>query len=151
MMAPLRMGRKMHHNKEMTKPLMVFFGDFSDELIAWDEIAGPLEWAIHFEQDLDSLAATSKTTEIPAVFVDFQTSTSTYPAQVQRLREILPNARIVLCCGIESMDDAAVTHIEPFHVVSRPLRIEEVRQSVGFVWESWRARSQTHSATSAAA
>jgi hypothetical protein len=41
--------------------------------------------------------------------------------------------------------------IAAFHVIARPLDPGELRQSVGFIWESWTRRAKPRTAVSAGA
>ena len=52
-------------------------------------------------------------------------------------RSKMPEVRLILCHGLsEKIDWPALSRAGAFHAVSLPLRESELRQSLGFVWES---------------
>jgi hypothetical protein len=49
----------------------------------------------------------------------------------------LPEVRLIVCHGLaESIDWPALSRAGAFHLLSLPLKENEVRQSLGFVWEA---------------
>ena len=52
-------------------------------------------------------------------------------------RSKMPEVRLILCHGLsEKIDWPALSRAGAFHAISLPLRESELRQSLGFVWES---------------
>jgi DNA-binding NtrC family response regulator len=134
----------------MAVPSILFLGDFSDERIVWDEAASHLAWTVHLVPDLASLERRSNGDEITAVFVDQRTQGTSDAIRLRRIRVLLPDARIILCCPLRSIFDIDPDELGVFHVIARPLKIEELRASIGFVWEAWFRRSTQNRAVAAA-
>jgi hypothetical protein len=56
---------------------------------------------------------------------------------VRVCRSKLPEVRLIVCHGLsERIDWPALSRDGAFHAISLPLRESELRQSLGFVWES---------------
>ena len=134
----------------MSIPSVVFFGDFSEERIPWNTAASHLGWAVQCAPDLNSLARISKDAEVTAVFVDQRTYGVSDALLLRRVRAIVPQARLIICCPIRFVFDVDPDEVGAFHVIARPLKIDELRASIGFVWESWSRRNEQNVASAAA-
>jgi DNA-binding NtrC family response regulator len=129
---------------------VIFFGDFSDERIAWNAAASHLGWSVHRVSDLNSLGHVSNGREVAAVFVDQRAQGTSDAIRLRSIRALLPEARIILCCPLRSMRDIDPETLGAFHVVARPLKLGELRTSMGFVSESWCRQKHAESRVAAA-
>lgn len=121
-------------------PCVVFVGDFSEERIDWRSAAGHVGWHVYCAPDLEALELVSNSREIPAVFVDQLTQGVSDAMRLRRIRALLPDARVVICCPIRLISDIDPDEVGAFHSLARPLKMEELKAAIGFVWESWSRR-----------
>jgi hypothetical protein len=131
-------------------PSVVFLGDFSDERIDWGSAACHVEWDVDCVPDLDALGLVSNSREIPAVFVDQATLGISDAMRLRRIRALLPEARLVVCCPIRLISDIDPDEVGAFHALARPLKMEELKAAIGFVWESWSRRKANNAIAGAA-
>jgi hypothetical protein len=138
----------------MPAPAVIFFGDFSEERIAWETVADHLGWSVHCVPDFDLLAEISVGHEVTAVFVDHRAQVinqeTSDAMSLRRIRALIPGVRLVLCCPIRFIFEVDPSEVGAFHAIARPFQMEELRASVGFVWEAW-VRKKAESGASAAA
>lgn len=60
-----------------------------------------------------------------------------WPATVRNLRDAYPEARIITCHGFRDFIDwGQMYDLNTFHAIRTPMQEEEVRQSLGFLWEA---------------
>ena len=138
----------------MSKPVVVFLGDFQDEHLPWNELVEHLGWTVRHVSTLEGLKE-FRERETPAVYVE--PNSGSLAQQVATIREWTPNARVVACYRLSSqlLADELVA-AGAFHSVPRPLHLGELKQSLGFVWEAWsrkpkRVESIQRAASAAAA
>jgi DNA-binding NtrC family response regulator len=134
----------------MAAPIVIFVGDFSGERIALGDAASRFGWGVQRVADLDSLQRVSSEADITAVFVDQRTPGTSDAIRLRRIRALLPNARITLCCPIQWIFDFDPDELGVFHAIARPLKIEELTTSIGFVWEAWLRENARSRAVAAA-
>lgn len=125
----------------MNAPSVIFVGDFSNERIAWDTVASHLGWTVDRVPDLDALEREARCREVAAVFVDQRTHGASDAPRLKRIRSMVPEARLVICCPIRFVFDIDPAENGAFHVIARPLKLEELQASIGFVWEAWIRRN----------
>ncbi|MBV8819900.1 MAG: hypothetical protein JO022_16170 [Acidobacteriaceae bacterium] len=121
----------------MSEPIAVFYGNFHDEHLAWNDVARPFGWNIRKTSSLDDLLEIREEADVPAVFI------ASYPGdclaeQIAKIRALVPRARVVACYPLSApmLADELVS-AGAFHSIPRPLNAGEVKQSLGFVWEAW--------------
>jgi DNA-binding NtrC family response regulator len=126
----------------MSKPLVVFLGDFKDEHVPWDELSGHLGWRFLRSATLDTISEVREHGEVPAVYLDYREG-SCVARSLAAIKSRVPNARVVVCYPMSApvMADELVA-AGAFHSVPRPLHLGELKQSLGFVWEAWSRRAR---------
>ncbi len=124
------------------QPSVIFLGDFSNERICWNELADHLGWTVCFAPDSDALGATDSGRNVRAVFIDYDVRGKLGTGQIKRVRARFAEARVVVCCALDSIGDLDLAEIGAFHAVARPLKIDEVWRSMGFVSQWWKALTE---------
>ncbi len=72
---------------------------------------------------------------IAAILFDHGSSDVGWIAKARRLRSCYPDARLIACHGFsDEIDWPALSDAGVFHAIRLPLRQEELRQSLGYVW-----------------
>lgn len=135
----------------MPRPCLVFLGDFSGEKIRWDDVGRHVDWTVRHEQNVDSLRELNNQFDIAGVFVECSSEGLSDVLRLQRIQAIAPQACIVACRPLELMEATESDSIGAFHVIGCPLDAGELRQSIGFVWESWSRRVAPRATASAGA
>jgi len=107
-------------------------------------VAGEFGWSVGAARDLNQIAETHN--QPVAVFLQrevFGPGVS-WPEAIRLFGHILPGARLVACHGFaEAIDWRGLSELGAFHTVGIPFRENEVRQSLGFIWEAEKRRTQT--------
>ena len=123
------------------EPIIVFLGEFTGENLTWNELGRNVGWGVQKAKTVDGLEALKDRFDVIAVFVDCS-SDICLSHHLRAVRTHLPGAKIVVCyplCTPVLADELIAAGA--FHSVPKPLNHGEVKQSIGFAWESWtRAR-----------
>lgn len=135
----------------MPRPCLIFLGDFSDEKILWEEVGRHVDWTVRHEHNPDCLRELNGKSDIAGVFVECSGEGLNDVLRLKRIQSLVPEACVVACRPLDLMDATESDSIGAFHVIARPLDLSELRQSVGFVWESWSRRVTPRAAASAGA
>ena len=109
--------------------VVVVLGDVPSERIPLSDLAGKFGWSIERVEDLNQLRDLTARRRVASVLCR---------AQAWELRDVLdaaPRARVIVCH--EFSDEVVWPRLAAagaFHSLHLPFRMEEVRQSLGFVW-----------------
>jgi hypothetical protein len=125
----------------MFRTCLVFLGDFSDENIPWDEVGSHVGWTARHQRNIDGLREESGQYDVAGVFIESPAEGLTDVLRLTRIQELVPNARLVICRPLDLNHATELDAIGAFHAIARPLNLGELRQSIGFVWESWCRRA----------
>jgi hypothetical protein len=135
----------------MPRPCLIFLGDFSSEKIAWNDVGRHVDWIVRHEHNPDSLRELHHECEVVGVFVECSSEGLTDVLRLKRIQALAPDACVVACRPLDLMEATESDSIGAFHVIALPLEPGELRQSIGFVWESWSRRAVPRAAASAGA
>jgi hypothetical protein len=94
---------------------------------------------VDIAHDLGEIAGAQADRKTVAAFVhhDFLGREYSWVEAIRRLRLTLPEVRVIACHGFaESIDWPELSDAGAFHALWLPLKENEVRQSLGFVWEA---------------
>jgi hypothetical protein len=119
----------------------VFLGDFSEEKIRWDDVGRHVGWAVRQERTVDALRELNGHYNVAGVFVDCPNDGLCDVLRLKRIQAAAPDACLVVCRPLQLMKTTESDAVGAFHAIGRPLDPQELRQSVGFVWESWSRRN----------
>lgn len=123
----------------MTENIIVVPGSARVDLTALRAVAGDFGWAVDVAHDLCELAAAQKNRKTVAVLFsrDAVGSGHSWIGTTMKLKLALPQVRLVACHAFpESIDWPELCDAGAFHALWLPLKENEVRRTLGFVWEA---------------
>jgi len=123
----------------MTDNIIVMPGSTQPDLLALQSVAGGFGWTVEIAHELGVVAATRADRKTVAALVhrDSLSGGRSWVESIRLLRRALPEVRVIACHGFaESIDWPALSDAGAFHALWLPLKENEVRQSLGFVWEA---------------
>jgi hypothetical protein len=123
----------------MTGNLIVMPGKVEVDVRVLRSVAREFGWIADIAHDLPEAAEAQAYTKIVAAFLhrDGVGSQCSWPEAVRLFRFVLPNVRVIACHGLsEAIDWPALREAGTFHALHLPLKENEVRQSLGFVWQA---------------
>jgi hypothetical protein len=121
----------------MEQRLVALHGDFGDEQVDWQRLGRTFDFRFERSDCLDSLCKLHETHPVSGVLWDWNAESAPAPEDVRSLQESAPEARIVLCHPVARsywMEDLAAYGL--FHMLLRPFKTSEVRQTLGFLWQA---------------
>jgi len=139
---PLRQEREL-----VTKDIVVMPGSARVYLPPLEAVAGTFGWAVSVTRDLCEVAAAQAQRKSVAVLFCRDTLGQGYSwlETIRLLGRALPEMPLIPCHGFSDpfywpeLCDAGA-----FHALWLPLRENEVRQSLGFVWEAEKRLAGSH-------
>jgi hypothetical protein len=112
--------------------MIVALGADEEDLTILRPIAAEFGWLVSTTLGSDSVAAI-------LLRKDALGKGISWPDAVHRIRQKVGQARIVTCHGFrDQIDWGELYDLNTFHAIRLPMKEEEVRQSLGFVWEAER-------------
>lgn len=107
----------------------IVFGEMCAQHVDWAELERRFPVELVFASEAQSLPDIARRRRVIAVLVAID--------QFQSIRHLLPDVRWIVCHPM-SAEPAAETleAIGAFHAIAYPLRLDEVRHSLGFVWDA---------------
>jgi hypothetical protein len=127
----------------MTDNIIVMPGSTRPDLQALKAVAGEFGWGVDIAHDLGEIAGAQADRKTVAAFVhrDFLGREYSWVEAIRRLKLTLPGIRVIACHGFaESIDWPELCDAGAFHALWFPLKENEVRQSLGFVWGAEKRR-----------
>lgn len=120
----------------MGEPTVVFCGNFHDQHIAWSHVTPQYGWRLCEVPSIEDLGKIADKLNVAAVFV--QSDPGELAERIEKIRALLPNARVVFCYphSAPMLADELVC-AGAFHSIPRPLNEGDVKRCLGFVWEAW--------------
>jgi hypothetical protein len=133
------MAAELLKSGAMTDNIIVMPGSTRPDLLALQTVAGEFGWVVDIAHDLGEIAEAQADRKTVAAFFhrDFLGREYSWVEAIRRLRLTLPEVRVIACHGFaESIDWPELSDAGAFHALWLPLKENEVRQSLGFVWEA---------------
>lgn len=104
---------------------ILLLGDFSQERVAFEEIASEFSFSLLRAASLSEVRGLSSTPNVAAIFLHAECNAGNW-------RELVPDARLILCQRFRIRSDE--NSRSAFHALRLPLHPSELRQALGFVW-----------------
>jgi hypothetical protein len=123
----------------MTGDVVFMPGSKQIQLSPLQTAARDFGWMVNVHRDVCKVAASQATRKTVAVLfcVDALGRGYSWIETIRLFRSALPEARLLPCHGFsEPIDWPELCDAGAFHALWLPLRENEVRQSLGFVWEA---------------
>jgi hypothetical protein len=121
----------------MTGNIIVLTGSGRLDLQPLHRVVREFGWTIETRRGLDDIAAARPAADTAAVFFDREAVDGghAWPDAVRRLRCVMPEARLVALHGFaEAFDWPELCDAGVFHSLWLPLKEDEVRKTLGFIW-----------------
>lgn len=130
----------VHKNSQiMTGNVLVVSGSGRVDLRMLDKVARDFGWAIETAHDISDAAVARANRNIVAVLFcrDALNAESSWLETIRRFRRALPAVRLIACSEFSTfLDWPQLCEAGAFHTLWLPLKENEVRQALGFVWEA---------------
>ncbi len=126
-------------NPSMNATIIALPSPAEPDLTMLNEAAARVGWKLEFARDLQEFRANPRCRNADAVFLQREAAGPQYSwaEAVRRVRAIAEQARVVVCHGFgETINWDELSEAGAFHALALPFRENEVRQSVGFLWEA---------------
>ncbi len=123
----------------MANDVVFMPGSKQIQLSALQAAAKDFGWVVNVSRDVCKIAAAQASRKTVAVLFCCDTLGRGYSwiETIRLFRRALPEARLLPCHGFsEPIDWPELCDAGAFHALWLPLRENEVRQSLGFVWEA---------------
>jgi DNA-binding NtrC family response regulator len=131
--------RRAVSTRQMENSILVVAGSGRLEFTGLSAVAAEFGWIVRSAHDVREAATMEASSHIVAVFLDRDALGPGYswPAAIRHLRVSFPRVRLVTCHGFgDTFDWPELCDAGAFHALSLPAREEELRQSLGFIWEA---------------
>lgn len=116
-------------------PCVALLGDFSSEYVDIRSIAAGFGWSVALVNDFSELATLQGRLDLVAVLIHAKTIGTSWGNALSRVRYVAPQARAVVCHGIDQAHSRReMLERGAYGVLRSPLDSDEVRQMLGFVW-----------------
>ena len=107
-------------------------------------VAQEFGWPVATVSGPEEASALAHSRRVAAVFVLRDSSGSSWSEALGQLRIISPEARLIPCCGFsDPVDCDQLRDAGAFHSLWLPLKENELRQCLGFIWQATRVPAQT--------
>jgi hypothetical protein len=109
------------------------------DLTTLNGVAADFGWIVQVAHDLRQTTEFVAPFSIVALFAthDAVGAGFSWLEIVSLLRQTLPDVRLVVCHGFgDSFDWTELCNAGAFHALQLPLQEQELRQSLGFIWEA---------------
>jgi DNA-binding NtrC family response regulator len=114
------------------QPTVLLVGDFSGERVDLSQISAQFGWMVEIVASPDDVCHLPDTTSIIAGMIDLRLDGC---AVLRKIRQQLPGARLVACCGFQPQSDwTELRDAGAYHMVRMPFDPVEVFQSLGFLY-----------------
>jgi hypothetical protein len=109
-------------------------------------VAHEFGWTVQMAGNLSESSSAERTGRIAGVIFHRSAVASgvSWPKAIESVRTEYPEARLIGCYGFsEPLDGNEPSTSRLFHMLGLPLKENEVRQSLGFVWAAEKRMSET--------
>lgn len=132
------MALKLHRLRYMLNGRVVVLGNPSAvETHAFEKLAPEFGWSVEVAHDLSQLSEFSAAANVVAVFFEANKLGLPWEDALRLVREAAPQALLVPCHRLsEFVNWPELVDAGAFHAVALPLKPEELRQSLSFVWSA---------------
>ena len=128
----------------MPNATVVFLGGLPVHIPAVQELASEFGWTVQAAEDLTHLRQLGSMRNVAAILFDPRSLGLTATQALVATREIVPHARLIPCHRFSDVVNwPEWADAGAFHALALPLKLSEVRQSLGFVWSA-RLRRSAH-------
>jgi DNA-binding NtrC family response regulator len=119
----------------MAQEAIAVMGDPTNGRAAMESLLSEFEWSLEKTLTVDGLAEICARREVVAVLIDPVAVGLPWRRAVAAVQEVAPRALPILCHRFSSaIDWTEASAAGAFHLLSLPLNLGELRQSLGFVW-----------------
>ncbi len=126
----------------MAQEAIAVLGNPTNGRAAVDSLLAEFEWSIEHTLTVDGLAEVCAHRDVVAVLIDPEVLDLSWRRAIAAVQEVAPRALPILCHRFSSaIDWTEASAAGAFHMLSLPLNLGELRQSLGFVWAEKNKRS----------
>ena len=121
----------------MSKTILVMPGSASIDLKLLRDVASPFEWSVEVVNQLPHRRR-------PAALLFHRDAFGhcSWRDAIRRIKATLPDVLPVVCHGVaDPVDWQELSAAGAFHSIRLPLQENEIRQSLGFIWEAENRRA----------
>jgi len=112
------------------------------ETVAFERLTPEFGWSVEVAEDLDRLRLLGETGNVVAVFFEAQSLGQSWEDALRAVRDAAPQALLIPCHRFsDSVNWPDLADAGAFHALPVPLKSDEVRQSLSFVWSARLKRS----------
>lgn len=112
------------------------------EMAAFERLTPEFGWSVEVAPDLSALKHWRNAGNVVAVFFECNSLGLPWEKALQLVREAMPQALLIPCHRFsDSVNWPDLADAGAFHAVALPLKSNEVRQSLSFVWAARLRRS----------
>jgi DNA-binding NtrC family response regulator len=109
------------------------------DLATLTEAVAQCGWTLEVARNFQEFRTNPRARDVVAVFLQKQAvgPDCSWAEAVKQVRGVSDEIRVVVCHGFgESIDWQEISEAGAFHALALPLSDNEVRQSIGFLWEA---------------
>ena len=121
----------------MAQEAIAVLGNPTNGRAAMESLLAEFEWSVENILTVDGLAEVCTRRDVVAVLVDPAVLELSWQRALAAVQAVAPRALPILCDRFSSaIDWSEASSAGAFHMLSLPLDLGELRQSLGFVWEA---------------
>lgn len=107
------------------------------ETVAFEKLTPEFGWSVEVAEDLNRVRSLGETGNVVAVFFEAQSLGQSWEDALRLVREAAPQALLIPCHRFsDSVNWPELADAGAFHALPVPLKSDEVRQSLSFVWSA---------------
>jgi len=134
----------LHHCSHMLSGRIVFLGNRpAIETIAFEKLTPEFGWSVEVAEDANRLRRLGESGNVVAVFFEVDMLGRSWEEALQSARDAAPQALLIPCHRFsDSVNWPELADAGAFHALPVPLKQDEIRQSLSFVWSARLKRSK---------